>query len=129
MKTPENLKFAKTDEWVNMDGSIATIGISDYAQDQLSDIVYVEINKDPGDEVKKNDILSTIESVKAAGDVISPVSGKILEVNEGLTDHPELLNDDPYEKGWMVKITVSDLSEVDVLMSADNYVAYCTERH
>ena len=129
MKTPENLKFAKTDEWVKMDGSIATIGISDYAQDQLSDIVYVEINKDPGDEIKINDILSTIESVKAAGDVISPVSGKVLEVNEGLTDHPELLNDDPYEKGWMVKITVSDLSEVDVLMSADNYVAYCTERH
>ena len=128
MKTPENLKYAKTDEWVKLDGNVATIGISDYAQDQLSDIVYVEYNKDPGDTIKKDDTLATIESVKAAGDVNSPVSGKVIEVNESLVDHPEFLNDDPYEKAWMIKVEISDMSEVDQLMSAADYEKYCEER-
>jgi glycine cleavage system H protein len=128
MKTPENLKYAKTDEWVKLDGKVATIGISDYAQDQLSDIVYVEYNKDPGDTIKKDDTLATIESVKAAGDVNSPVSGKVIEVNESLVDHPEFLNDDPYEKAWMLKVEISEMSEVDQLMSAADYEKYCEER-
>ena len=128
MKTPENLKYAKTDEWVKLDGNVATIGISDYAQDQLSDIVYVEYNKDPGDTIKKDDTLATIESVKAAGDVNSPVSGKVIEVNESLVDHPEFLNDDPYEKAWMIKVEISEMSEVDQLMSAADYEKYCEER-
>lgn len=128
MKTPENLRFTKTDEWVMMDGNVATIGISYYAQDQLSDIVYVEFNKDPVDEVKKDELLATIESVKAAGDVNSPVTGKVIAVNEGLVDHPELLNDDPYEKAWMLKVEVSDKSEVEKLMSADEYDVFCAER-
>jgi glycine cleavage system H protein len=128
MKTPENLKYAKTDEWVKLDGNVATIGISDYAQDQLSDIVYVEYNKDPGDTIKKDDTLATIESVKAAGDVNSPVSGKVIEVNESLVDHPEFLNDDPYEKAWMIKVEISKMSEVDQLMSAADYEKYCEER-
>ena len=128
MKTPENLKYAKTDEWVKLNGNVATIGISDYAQDQLSDIVYVEYNKDPGDTIKKDDTLATIESVKAAGDVNSPVSGKVIEVNESLVDHPEFLNDDPYEKAWMIKVEISDMSEVDQLMSAADYEKYCEER-
>lgn len=128
MKTPEELKYAKTDEWVKLEGKVATIGISDYAQDQLSDIVYVEYNKDPGDEVKKDDILATIESVKAAGDVNSPVSGKVVEVNNSLVDAPEFINDDPYEKAWMLKVEISNPSEVEQLMSATDYIKYCEER-
>jgi glycine cleavage system H protein len=128
MKTLENLKYAKTDEWVKLDGKVATIGISDYAQDQLSDIVYVEYNKDPGETIKKDDTLATIESVKAAGDVNAPVSGKVIEVNEALVDHPEFLNDDPYEKAWMIKVEITDSTEVDQLMSASDYEKYCKER-
>lgn len=128
MKTPENLKYAKSDEWVKMDGKEATIGISDYAQDQLSDIVYVEFNKDPGDEVKKGDILATIESVKAAGDVNSPLSGKVLEINESLIAKPEKINDDPYGEAWMLKIEANDPSQSESLMSAAEYESYCAER-
>jgi glycine cleavage system H protein len=128
MKTPENLKYAKTDEWVKLEGNVATVGISDYAQDQLSDIVYVEYNKDPGDSIKKDDTLATIESVKAAGDVNSPVSGKVIEVNQGLVDNPEFLNDDPYEKAWMLKLEISDPAELDQMMSAADYEKYCEER-
>jgi len=128
MKTPENLKYAKTDEWVKLEGNMATIGISDYAQDQLSDIVFIEFNKDKGESVKKNDILATIESVKAAGDVNSPVSGKVLEINENLVDHPEFLNEDPYEKAWMIKIEVNDTTEIDQLLSAADYEKFCAER-
>ncbi len=128
MKTPENLKYAKTDEWVKLEGNMATIGISDYAQDQLSDIVFIEFNKDKGESVKKNDILATIESVKAAGDVNSPVSGKVLEINENLVDHPEFLNEDPYEKAWMIKIEVNGTTEIDQLLSAADYEKFCAER-
>jgi glycine cleavage system H protein len=128
VKTPDNLKYAKTDEWVKLEGNVAMIGISDYAQDQLSDIVYVEYNKDPGDSIKKDDTLATIESVKAAGDVNAPVSGKVIEVNEALVDHPEFLNDDPYEKAWMIKVEITDSTEVDQLMSASDYEKYCKER-
>jgi glycine cleavage system H protein len=129
MKTPDNLKYGKTDEWVKLDGKVATIGISDYAQDQLSDIVYVEFNKDVDEVIKKDDILSTIESVKAAGDVVAPVSGKVKEVNEILSNKPELLNDDPYEKGWICKVEISNPAEYDALMSAKEYESYCAGRH
>ena len=129
MNTPKNLKYAKTDEWVKLDGSIATIGVSDFAQDQLSDIVFIEFNRETDDAVAKGDALATIESVKAAGDVNSPVSGKVLEVNEGLSDIPETINDDPYEKGWLYKIEVSDPSEMDELMDAAAYETYCEGRH
>jgi glycine cleavage system H protein len=129
MNTPKNLKYAKTDEWVKLDGNIATIGVSDYAQDQLSDIVFIEFNRETDDAVTKDDALATIESVKAAGDVNSPVSGKVLEVNEGLSDIPETINDDPYEKGWLYKIEISDPSEVDEMMDAAAYEKYCEGRH
>ena len=129
MNTPENLKYAKTDEWVKLEGNIAIIGISDYAQDQLSDIVYVEFNKDANEAVKKDEILSTIESVKAAGDVVSPVSGTVKEVNTVLSDKPELLNDDPYEKGWISKVEMSDPAEYESLMGAKDYETYCAGRH
>jgi len=129
MNTPENLKYAKTDEWIKLEGNMAIIGISDYAQDQLSDIVYVEFNKDAGEVVKKDEILSTIESVKAAGDVVSPVSGTVKEVNSILSDKPELLNDDPYEKGWICKVELSDPKETESLMGAKDYETYCAGRH
>ena len=129
MKTPENLKYSKSDEWVKVDGSIATVGISDYAQDQLSDIVFIEFNLEIDEEVNQGDALATIESVKAAADVIAPISGKVLEVNSGLEDIPETINDDPYEKGWLYKIELSDPSELESLMDAASYEAYCEGRH
>jgi glycine cleavage system H protein len=128
METPENLKYRDTDEWVNVEGTTATVGISDYAQDQLSDIVFVEYNFSAGDEIKKDDVLATIESVKAAGDVLSPVSGKILEVNQNLEDKPETLNEDPFKAGWMCKIEMSKPEELDVMMNASDYIKYCNER-
>lgn len=128
MKTPEGLKYAKTDEWVKVDGEEATIGISDFAQDQLSDVVYVEFMIDEGDSVSKGDEVATVESVKAAADVIFPASGKVLAVNEDITDSPEVLNSDPYEAGWLVKIELQDPSELDSLMSAEEYEAYNEDR-
>jgi glycine cleavage system H protein len=128
MKTPLGLKYTKTDEWVKVEGDQATIGISDYAQDHLSDVVYVELMVDEGDTVGKGDTLATVESVKAAADVIFPASGEILEINEALADNPETLNSDPYEAGWMIKMTLDDPSELDELMDADAYTAYNKER-
>ncbi len=128
MKTPEGLKYAKTDEWVKLDGDEATIGISDFAQDQLSDVVYVEFMIDEGDSVNKGDTVATVESVKAAADVIFPASGEILAVNEDLSDAPELLNSDPYGKAWLVKIKLDDPSELDDLMTASEYEAYNADR-
>lgn len=128
MKTPEGLMYAKTDEWVKMDGNIATVGISDYAQDQLSDIVFIEFNREIDDAVGKGDALATVESVKAAADVNSPVSGKVLEVNEGLSDIPETINDDPYEKGWLYKIELSNPDEIKDLMDAKSYDEFCEGR-
>jgi glycine cleavage system H protein len=128
MKTPEGLKYAKTDEWIKVEGDEATIGISDFAQDQLSDVVYIEFMVDEGDSVSKGDEVATVESVKAAADVIFPVSGEVLAVNEDLTDAPETLNSDPYESGWLVKIKLDDPSELDVLMTAEEYEAFNEDR-
>ena len=128
MKTPENLKYAKSDEWIKAEGDEATIGITDFAQDQLSDIVYVELLVDEGETVSKGDGIATIESVKAAADVNAPASGTIVAINEKLADMPELLNSDPFEAGWMIKITLDDPSELDDLMSAEDYKAYNEER-
>jgi glycine cleavage system H protein len=128
MKTPDGLKYARTDEWVKLDGDEATIGISDFAQDQLSDVVYVEFMIDEGDAVNKGDTVATVESVKAAADVIFPASGEILAVNEDLADAPELLNSDPYEKAWLVRIKLDDPSELDDLMTASEYEAYNADR-
>lgn len=129
MKTPDNLKYAKSDEWVKVDGNIATVGISDYAQDQLSDIVFIEFNREIDDKVSQGETLATIESVKAAADINSPVSGKVLEVNEGLEDIPETINDDPFEKGWLYKIELSNPADLDSLMNAAAYIEFCEGRH
>ncbi len=128
MKTPKDLKYNKTDEWIRVDGDEATIGITDYAQDQLSDIVFVELLVDEGDSFSKGDDIATIESVKAAAGVIFMVSGTVEETNEDLADTPEVLNSDPYEGGWMVKVKLEDPSELDELMDADEYEAYNQER-
>lgn len=128
MNVPTNLKYAKTDEWVKVEGNIATIGVSDYAQSQLSDIVYFEFKVDPGDLVSKDQSVATLESVKAAADVNAPVSGKVLELNQSLADQFEVINNDPYGAAWMMKIEMSDLSELDTLMDAAAYEAYCQER-
>lgn len=128
MKTPKTLKYTESDEWVKIDGNVATIGITDYAQEQLSDIVYVEIAVDNDDSVKKDSIIATLESVKAAADVNSPISGTIVEINEDLGDTPEVVNSDPYEKAWLVKIEMKDPSEVNSLMDAAAYDSYCANR-
>lgn len=128
MSTPENLKLAKSDEWVNLDGTKGTIGISEYAQDQLSDIVYVEFLKEPGDKIGKGEVLATIESVKAAADINTPVSGVVLEVNETLIETPEILNSDPFGNGWLAIIELEKQSELDELLSAADYDSYCESR-
>ncbi len=121
MIIPAELVYAETDEWVKVDGNTATTGVTDYAQDQLSDVVYVEIIVAVGDEVSKGQQIATIESVKAAADVSALVSGKVVAVNEDLTASPELVNKDPYGEAWMVKIEMSDPAEADALLKADAY--------
>ena len=128
MLVPQELKYQKTDEWVKIVNGVATIGITDYAQDALSDVVFVEFAIDPDDEVSVGDSLATIESVKAAAEVVFPVSGKVLEVNQTVIDTPETLNSSPYEEGWLVKVQVADESEMDSLLDAAAYDAYCKER-
>lgn len=129
MKTPEDLKYNKTDEWVKPETDGALIGISDYAQDQLSDIVFLEFLKNPGDDFKKGEVLATVESVKAAADIVAPISGKIIEVNDAIIDKPEVLNEDPYDQGWLLRVVLSDPSELEELMDASNYNKYCEGRH
>lgn len=128
MANPSNFKFAKSDEWISVEGNVGTIGISDYAQSQLSDIVYLEFLVEPGDEISAGDSLVTLESVKAAADANSPVSGKVVEINEALADEFESVNADPFGKAWMVKLELSDPSELDSLMSADEYTKFCEGR-
>jgi len=127
LKYDPNLKYAETDEWARLeDDGIVVVGISDYAQDALSDIVYVEL-PEVGAEVSAGDVVGTVESVKAAADLNTPVSGEIIEVNEELEDSPELLNEDPYGT-WIFKVKASDLSELDDLMDAEAYEAYNATR-
>ena len=125
MNIPSDLKYTKNDEWIRADG---TVGITDYAQDQLSDVVFVEIVVSEGDEVSQGDIIATIESVKAAADVYAPVGGKVVAVNENLDDNPEIVNEDPYGEAWLIKLEIADPAELDGLMDAAAYEAYCKER-
>lgn len=121
MNIPANLKYAKTDEWVKVDGNVATIGISDYAQDSLSDIVFWEPCVEVGDQVEKGSAIATMESVKAAADVNSPVSGKVVAISSTLGGKPEAVNQDPYGTAWMIKIEMSNASELSGLMDAAAY--------
>ncbi len=122
MNIPENLKYTKDHEWVAVDGDVATVGITDFAQGELGDIVFVEIETE-GETLDKEEVFGTIEAVKTVSDLYMPVTGEIIEVNAGLEDEPELVNQEPYEGGWMIKIKMSDASEVDSLLSAEEYKA------
>lgn len=126
-KTPEDLKYTQSDEWVRVEGDTAVIGITDYAQDQLNDLVYVEL-PEVGAEIAAGDALGVVESVKAAADLHLPIGGTVLEVNSTLEDEPELINADAYGKGWLVKISINDTAELDALMDAAAYAAYCEDR-
>jgi glycine cleavage system H protein len=128
MNVPANLKYAKTDEWVKIEGKVATVGISDYAQSQLSDVVYVETSVNVGEHANKNSVIATIESVKAAADVIAPVTGKVIAVNEGLPQTPEAVNSDPYGAAWILKIEIENPAELDSLLDPAGYQSYCEER-
>lgn len=128
MNIPAELVYAETDEWLLVDGSKATIGISDYAQDQLSDVVFVDYVVSVGDTVEKGQHIVTVESVKAAADVLAPASGRVVAVNEDLPQSPELVNKEPYTGAWMVKIELSNPAEARGLMNSDAYSKYLQER-
>ncbi|MBY0541966.1 MAG: glycine cleavage system protein GcvH [Sphingobacteriaceae bacterium] len=122
MNFPAELKYTKDHEWISVSGSEATIGITDFAQRELGDIVYIDINS-VGTEVAKDDVFGTVEAVKTVSDLFMPVTGTVLEINSDLNDNPELVNSDPYQKGWMVKVAITELAELNSLLSADDYKA------
>jgi len=122
MNFPSELKYTKDHEWVKIEGNQAYIGITDFAQRELGDIVYIDINT-VGDEVSKDDVFGTVEAVKTVSDLFMPVTATVTETNPELNDNPELVNSDPYGKGWMVKVTLSDAAEVAGLLDADAYKA------
>ena len=119
----EGFKYAETHEWVKLEGEFAFIGISDYAQHELGDVVYVDFPAE-GDDITAGEEFGAVESTKAASDLIAPVSGTVVEINSALDDAPELINEDPYEN-WMIKVQLSDASELDALMDAAAYEAFC----
>jgi glycine cleavage system H protein len=122
MNVPENLMYSKEHEWVRVEGDIAVIGITDFAQGELGDIVYVEVDT-VGDELGQHDIFGTVEAVKTVSDLFMPVSGEIVAFNEGLEDNPEAVNSDPYGEGWMIKVKMTNASEVNDLLSAAQLTA------
>ena len=122
MNFPENLKYSKDHEWVRVEGNEAYIGISDFAQSELGEIVFVDIDTE-GETVDKGEIFGSIEAVKTVSDLIMPITGEVLEVNPKLEDEPELVNNDPYGDGWMIKVAINDLAELDTLLDAAAYEA------
>lgn len=122
MNFPAELKYTKDHEWVKLDGNVATIGITEFAQGELGDIVYVDVNT-VGKEVGKEEVFGTVEAVKTVSDLFMPVTGTVTEINKALDSQPELVNSDPYGEGWMVKITVANAADADGLLSADDYKA------
>jgi glycine cleavage system H protein len=120
MNIPQNLKYTKDHEWVRVEGDVAAIGITDFAQHELGDIVYVEIET-IGETLSQEEVFGSVEAVKTVSDLFMPVSGEILELNEELESNPELVNTDPYEGGWMVKVKLTNAAELDTLLSADDY--------
>ena len=122
MGVPVELKYTKDHEWIKVDGDVATIGITDYAQGELGDIVYVEVDTE-GDELKREETFGTVEAVKTVSDLFMPISGEVLEFNEALEDAPETVNSDAYGDGWMVKVKIADPSQLDDLLDAAAYDA------
>lgn len=123
---PEDLHYSKDHEWVRVDGAIATIGITDYAQNSLGDVVYVEVSK-AGDELSTNEAFGSVESVKAVSELFTPVTGTVTEQNENLQDQPEIVNTDPYGGGWMIRVKMSSPGEVDSLLTAAEYEDFTKE--
>lgn len=126
MNVPSELKYTKDHEWVRIEGNVATVGITDYAQDQLSDIVYLEVET-LDESLDKEETFGTVEAVKTVSDLFMPVGGKVIEVNEALADNPELINKDAFGEGWLIKLEIADAAELEALMSADEYKALVTE--
>lgn len=122
MNFPSELKYTKDHEWVKVEGNEAFIGITDFAQRELGDIVYIDVNS-VGEEVAREEVFGTVEAVKTVSDLFMPVTGTVLEINSELNDNPELVNSDPYGKGWMVKVSLSELAEIEDLLTADAYQA------
>ena len=120
MNIPADLQYTKDHEWVKIDGDIATIGITDFAQSELGDIVFVEVDTE-GESLSAGDVFGTVEAVKTVSDLFMPLSGTVESINEGLEDNPELVNQDPYGEGWMVKIKLEDGAATDELLGADDY--------
>jgi glycine cleavage system H protein len=122
MNIPANLKYTKDHEWVSIEGDIATVGITDFAQKELGDIVYVEVET-LDQTLNKDEVFGTVEAVKTVSDLFLPLSGEIIEFNDNLESNPENVNSDPYGDGWMVKVKISDASEIDTLLSSEDYKA------
>ena len=120
MNVPEGLKYTKDHEWIKIEGDIATVGITDFAQGELGDIVYVDVET-VDESIDKNEVFGSVEAVKTVSDLFMPLSGEVAEFNELLEDAPEKVNTDPYGEGWMIKIKLSDSSEIDALLDADGY--------
>ena len=120
MEIRENLKYTKDHEWISIDGDIATVGITDFAQSELGDIVYVEVDTIE-ENLNKDDVFGTVEAVKTVSDLFIPVSGEILEFNESLNDNPELINESPYDKGWIIKMKVEDSGQLSELLDSKSY--------
>lgn len=120
MNIPADLKYTKDHEWVKVEGDVATIGITDFAQRELGDIVYVEVET-VGDNLSKEEVFGTVEAVKTVSDLFMPIGGEVLELNNEIETNPEIVNSDPYGKGWMIKVKISDASELDALMSSSDY--------
>jgi glycine cleavage system H protein len=127
MEFPEGLKYSKEHEWVLVEGNSATIGITEYAQEELGDIVYVEL-PEVGEKIVKDDPFAAVESVKAVSDVYAPVGGTVLEINDILPDNPETINDDPYGDGWMVRVELTDKDDLKDLMDAEEYAEYVAQQ-
>ena len=120
MNLPEELKYTEEHEWIKVDGNIATIGITDFAQGELGDIVYIEIDS-IGNELNVSEIFGTVEAVKTVSDLFMPIKGTVLEMNSNIESTPEIVNEDPYDKGWIIKIEISENQDIENLLSADDY--------
>ncbi len=120
MNIPANLKYTKDHEWIKIEGNIATVGITDFAQGELGDIVYVDVDT-LDDTVEEGEVFGSVEAVKTVSDLFMPLTGEVIEFNDALEDDPELVNSDPYEKGWMIKLEISDESQIEDLLNAEAY--------
>ena len=128
LKYPADLKYTKSDEWVRLEGDTVTLGISDYAQDALNDLTYLEFATDVGGSIDAGDAVAEVESVKASSSIYTPIGGSVVAVNSAIKESAETINADPYGQGWLVKLKVSDTSALDGLMNADDYKKFCESR-